>query len=424
MRRARLHRGGAGRRSHGRRLRTHARRAARRGRLRPREGCTRRPGRCGGRLLRPPEPRAEARRCDGHQRQDDHRHAALRPGACARLPRRPHLDGGLPHRRRAHRVDPHHARPRAPQRHAAPHGRRRVQLLLHGVLVARHRPGADPRARLRRRALHQHHPRPPRLPQNLRRVHPRQEALLRPAAAGGLRADQRRRPQRRGDAPEHRRAALHLLAALDGRLPGQNPRDAPRRHAAAHRRQRGVGRLPRALQRQQPAGRLRHGLPAGIRPRGGAARHECAAPRERTAGVHPRRQRHHRRGGLRPYARRAGERPPDARRGTPPRTAAHRRLRLRRRPRPHQAPRDGADCRQVRLDGHLHLGQPAPRVARGDSRRDDGRTAARRPLPAHHRPRRGHPHGRDALGSGRPAARGRQGARDLPDCGRRAAPLR
>ena len=69
-------------------------------------------------------------------------------------------------------------------------------------------------------------------------------------------------------------------------------------------------------------------------------------------------------------ARRAGGRP------------RHRRLRLRRRPRPGQAPADGRDRRAAGRPRRRDLRQPAHRGPGGDPRRDRrGRRAARRPAP-------------------------------------------
>ena len=81
-------------------------------------------------------------------------------------------------------------------------------------------------------------------------------------------------------------------------------------------------------------------------------------------------------------------------------------------------------CREVCHDGGFHLRQSAPRVARGDSRRHGRGAGARCALPAHRRPRRGDPHGRDALASGRHHPRGGQGARNLSDCRRRETSFR
>ena len=141
-RRPRLHSGGrrTGRRGGG--LRADALRAGCRGDLRVRRRCGRGAGRHGRGILRPSEPRAEAGGRHRHERQDDDRHAALRPGAGAGLPRGADLDGGLSDRRPRNRGDAHDARPDPPERHDARDGRRRVRILLHGVLLARHRAGA------------------------------------------------------------------------------------------------------------------------------------------------------------------------------------------------------------------------------------------------------------------------------------------
>lgn len=58
---------------------------------------------------------------------------------------------------------------------------------------------------------------------------------------GGFRSDERRRPERTRDGAEHRGGGERLFAARDGRFPLQDRRDAPRRHAPAHRRAGVVG---------------------------------------------------------------------------------------------------------------------------------------------------------------------------------------
>lgn len=123
----------------GRRLRAVACRNGPRGGLRRRPRRRRSAGRHGRSLLRPPEPRTKTRGHHRHQRQDHDRNIALRPGAGTGLQGRAGLDGRLQSRRTHRRGDPHHARPRAAERHDARDGRRRVRILLHGVFVACHR---------------------------------------------------------------------------------------------------------------------------------------------------------------------------------------------------------------------------------------------------------------------------------------------
>ena len=110
-------------------------------------------GRDVGSLLRPPQPRAESGRRDGHQRQDYHGHAAIRSVHVAGLSVGSDIDRSLPHRQAKHRLDPHDARLDTSQRDDAPHGRRGVPLLLHGGVVALDRPAPHRRARLRRRHI-------------------------------------------------------------------------------------------------------------------------------------------------------------------------------------------------------------------------------------------------------------------------------
>ena len=119
---------------------------------------------------------------------------------------------------------------------------RGLRLLLHGGVVARHRAGAHPRPAFRRGHLHQHHPRPSRLPQDLRRLYRGQEALFRPSARRGFRPDERRRPQRPRHGAEYPCTGGSLFAPVGRRLHGARTGTAPRRHVAASGRRRGVGR--------------------------------------------------------------------------------------------------------------------------------------------------------------------------------------
>ena len=120
------------------------------------------------------------------------------------------------------------------------------------------------------------------------------------------------------------------------------------------------------VEMHQPAGGLRRGGAAGTRPGRGAARVEHAARRERPLREDPRGERHDGYRRLRAYARCAGERDSDHRGDPHPRPAADRGVRLRRRPRPDQASRDGGHCREVCHDGGFHLRHESPEAILDD----------------------------------------------------------
>ena len=200
--------------------------------------------RCGGelllgygrhrrRLLRPPLTRAKSGGRYGHQRQDHHRNAALRPVSCYGLPRGIDLDGGLSNRPQGDTLNPHHTRRSASAGYAARDGRLRLRVLLYGGLVALAGAGSRARAGVLRCGLHQPHARPFGLSRHLQGVYPRQEAALRPSAEAGLCCGECRRSQWRGRGAELPRPRGDLLAATDGHLPLQGVRDALRRYAAA-----------------------------------------------------------------------------------------------------------------------------------------------------------------------------------------------
>ena len=146
-----------------------------------------------------------------------------------------------------------------------------------------------------------------------------------------------------------------------------------------------VGTLELETRARRPLQRPERARGARRRPRArpadgrGAARHRDAAGRagphgegRGRAGLHGARR-------LRPHRRRAQEPARDrARPGPAPRDHG---VRLRRRPRPHQAPADGRRGRAALGRRDPHLRQPAQRAARGDPRRDPARHSRPRAPP-------------------------------------------
>ena len=307
-------------------------------------------------------------------------------------------------------LHPHHRRRHGNQCPSAADGRQRLPLRRHGSVEPRRRPEPHSRPPVRRRHLHQPHPRPSRLPQDCRRLYPRQEKILRQPARGRLRPCERRRFARKGDGAEHPREGLRLLAAHARRLQLPRARKPPRQHHHGHQPHRADHPLHRPLQCLQPHRRVRcPGASWGERGRI-RRRNQRPAPRVRTfrdPHVGRRCDSHHR---LRPHARRPGKRA----RSHPCRVAAgthHHCDRCRRQPRPRQASADGRRGRFALGTSDHHQRQSPRRRPPRDSPRHRGRSVSLcRPLRHHHhhRPRRGHRHSHRSGRARRRGARGRQ----------------
>ena len=212
-------------------------------------------------MVRQPLAPSDARGRHRHQRQDHHRHPPLRALHQRRPQSRPALHRRKPRGRQGLPRPQHHTFAPRNQPLARRDGRRRMLVLRHGSVEPRHGAAAHGGSALLRRNLHQHHPRPPGLSQDLRQLHRRQKALLRPAARDGMGAHQHRRLARRRDAPEHGGLAQHLLAAQRRHLPHAREGERHGGHGARHRRQRGAHALRRPVQRLQPHRRLRRRRP-------------------------------------------------------------------------------------------------------------------------------------------------------------------
>ena len=284
-------------------------------------------------------------RRDRHQRQDDLRLPDPRGARGGRPSLRAGGDDRGARRRAPRAGDPHHARRGRAAGAVRPDALRRRRGLRHGGVLARAHPAPRGRHPLRGRPLHQPHPGPPRLPPRPRELLRGQAGPVRPPAGGGGRPARGGQPRRRVRPPPGARdRGPRLRRDRPGRgAPQRGPRPGDR-HRGAHRDAPRPGRRrdapARALQPVQPARRGRGGRaagaaprrpgPRGRRPRGRARalrghRPRPALPGDRRLRPHARlpRQRAARR------ARAGGRRPPG------------RGLRLRRRPRPRQAPPDG-----------------------------------------------------------------------------------
>ena len=166
------------------------------------------------------------------------------------------------------------------------------------------------------------------------------------------------------------------------------------------------------------------GLALGLPPDAVQQGDRVPARRPRAHGARGRGPGLHRPRGLRPHGRRAQEPAGDrARPAAPPR---HHRLRLRGRPRPHEAAAHGRGGGAALRRGHPDLRQPPQRAPGGDPRGDPAGDPGRagRGHPGDPRPPRRHrPRPRDGPRGGRGGDRG-QGARALPGAARPHRALR
>ncbi len=252
-------------------------------------------------------------------------------------------------------------------------GRRAVAMEVSSHALALGRVRGHP---LRGRHLHEPVARPPRLPPRPRRLLRGEGVALHP----GLRRRSRRQPRR----PPWGRAGRPGPRADRGLL-------ARRRHRASRwaRRPAGSGGAAqpvelaagRALQREQRLAAATAAARLGI-----DVRHDRRRPVERAAGA--RALRAGRRGPavrgarrLRPQARRARRRPRGRPRGSRRRPGAGR-VRRGRRPRPHQAGRDGRGGGSPGRSGTPDLRQPERRGSAGHHRRHPVRAWPTRPAPS------------------------------------------
>src|SRR5690606_14604124 len=376
-------------------------------------------------VLRRPQPVARPRRRHRHEREDHDRVARPPPAHGARRPDRPHRHGREPGRRPDGGDGLHHPRGHRTQPAPPCHGGRRLPRLRDGGIEPRARPRPRPRPALPRRRLHQPDARPPRLPPDARGLRCCQEAALRRARRRGRRRRQPRRPGLDVDGSRHRGRRRHLRHGPDVRRPRRGARRRARRAPPPPRRRRAEGAAGRAVQRAQPRGGVRRGPCARLRPGRGARRARRRPRRPRPLRDVRLRRRRARRRGLRPHARRARKRPrhrppDDGRRWGP----ALGRLRLRGRPRPHEAPRDGRGRRAARRPRRPHQRQPAHGGPAGHPRRDPGRAGAPRGRHDPPGPRRGHRPRRRRGGRGRRDRPRREGPRALPGRRHREARLR
>src|SRR5207248_625941 len=145
----------------------------RQGPRRPRARCPSRAGRGGRPLRRRSERRPRSRRRHRHQRQDEH-HVHPRVDLARGRPRdRRDRYGRLSRCRPARSAGAaHDARGARPPGAARRDASRRRDARGDGGVVARARPGARARLPLRRRRVHQPHPRPSRLPRRRRELLP------------------------------------------------------------------------------------------------------------------------------------------------------------------------------------------------------------------------------------------------------------
>ena len=330
---------------------------------------------------------AAAVRDHRHERQDVRRLPAARHPRPARARRRSQHDRGAPHRRprraqfahdaRGHR-DARHARPDARERGARGHDRGQ-------------RAGTDleprRRARVRRRVVPEPQPRPPRRLRRHGRVLRGEAAAVRPRAR---QARRRLARQRMGTAGRRgRRIPVTTIASTPGVERGVDDR-VPRRiggwlvlRAPRPRRPRAhdLGARTRPAHGGERRARDRHARRGRIRARGHRPR---ARPGRRHPGVPARSHRadpaRRRAGGLRrlrPQPRRVR----DHARGDPP---VHdgppdHGVRRGRRPRRHEARRDGPDRLAARRRPRHHRLQPAHRGPGRDPRDPDrGRRHGRR----------------------------------------------
>ena len=171
-------------------------------------------------MVRPPKHQVATGGCDRHQRQNHHRHPALRTHSVARSQGRTALHRekyGGPHRisSQANHPRPHVAQPSAPR-----NGGSRLRICVYGGEFARLRAAPHRRSAIRRRHLHQPHPRPPRLPQDSGGLHQGEENVFRRLGSRCFRACQRRRQGGQRDGAKLQGKALHLFAPHACRLQG------------------------------------------------------------------------------------------------------------------------------------------------------------------------------------------------------------
>ena len=207
----------------GRRASARARRPPGAGRVGPRgDG----PG--GGRVLRRPDEPPAHRRGHRDERQDDERVPRTGAAGGRRPPDRPAGDGQERDRQRRARCpadDPGGDRPAA---HVPGDGRCRRPGMRDGGLLSRAGAATRRRDPFRRRALHQPHPGPPRLPSHDGGLLQRQAAAVLRSRASASVGRQRRRPLR-GAARRRARPARHVRAARRARrLPRHERADRPR----------------------------------------------------------------------------------------------------------------------------------------------------------------------------------------------------
>ena len=328
-----------------------------------------------------PDGRARRRRRrHRHQRQDDDRVPGSGAARGRRAPDRAARDGQERRRRRAS-ARCERTTPEAIdlQRTFRGDARRRRRGLRDGGLLARARAAPRRRDPLRRRDLHQPDPGSPRLPRD-------DGGLLRGQAAAvhdaepRVAGDQRRRPVR--GAAGGRARATPVTFALRPPTPTTGPatsRPTSPARASPSTRPTGESELSSPLRGRFNVYNVLGAL-AAARALGVPA--DTAVAAIATAGQVPGPLRDRRRGPavrgpgrLRAHAGLARERAAGGPRAG--RRAAARGVRLRRRPRPRQAPADGRDRHAAGRSRDRHLRQPALRGSRGDHRRDPRRRRAR-----------------------------------------------